>query len=120
MAKASGGGTRRSRAGAGARASGGTRSKARGSASGPSDEAPRREAPGREPPPVSPMQPGFAPECMMCPFGLLLFALRQSRPEAMEHLLKAGHELTLALKAVVDQAADRWEQAEQLQRIPVR
>lgn len=98
-------------------AGGGGRARSPGSRGGARAAAGARPT---EPPPVSPMQPGFAPECMMCPFGLLLFAVRQSRPEAMEHLLKAGQELTLALKAVVDQAADRWQQAETLQRIPVR
>jgi hypothetical protein len=56
----------------------------------------------------------------MCPFGLFFFAMRQTRPEALEHLLRAGHEMFLAFKAVMDQMAERWEQADTLQRITVR
>ena len=74
------------------------------------------------PPPEteSPYRPGFAPECLVCPFGLLFFTIRQTRPEVLEHLLKAGHELFLAVKAVTEQLDQRWEQAESLQRITVR
>lgn len=71
------------------------------------------------PEPASPFVAGMAPECLVCPFGIALFTLRQARPEVVEHLLKAGHEVTLALKALVDGAAERWAQAEQLERIPV-
>jgi hypothetical protein len=56
----------------------------------------------------------------VCPFGLLFFTIRQTRPEVLEHLLKAGHELFLAFKAVADQVDERWQQAESLQRITVR
>lgn len=73
--------------------------------------------PRTEEPAASPFAPGLAPECLMCPFGLFFFA---TRPEVMEHMLKAGHELLLAFKALVEQAAERWERAESLQRIPVR
>lgn len=86
----------------------------------PRKEAPRKEAPAAGPPPVTGFTPGMAPECMMCPFGLFFFTLRSTRPEVMEHLMAAGQELFLAFKAVVDQTADRWEQAQTLQRISVR
>src|SRR6266540_6100122 len=90
--------------------------------------APRRapRPPREEPPPAespftaSPFTPGMAPECLMCPFGLVFFTLRNTRPEAMEHLMKAGQELFLAFKALVDQTAERWEQTSSLQRITVR
>ena len=69
---------------------------------------------------MSRFTPGMAPECMMCPFGLFFFTMRNTRPEVMEHLMTAGQELFLAFKAVVDQTADRWEQTQSLQRITVR
>lgn len=82
---------------------------------------PRAKAPPRtEPPPASPFTPGMAPECLMCPFGLFFFTMRNTRPEVMEHLMTAGQELFLAFKAIVDQTADRWEQTQSLQRITVR
>ena len=71
-------------------------------------------------PPASPFTPGMAPECLMCPFGLFFFTMRNTRPEVMEHLMGAGQELSLAFKALVDQTADRWEQTQSLQRITVR
>lgn len=74
-----------------------------------------RKAP--QPPAFS---PGMAPECLMCPFGLFFFTMRNTRPDVMEHLTAAGQELFLAFKALVDQAAERWEQTGKLQRIPVR
>jgi hypothetical protein len=43
-----------------------------------------------------------APECQVCPFCIGLAALRQARPEAVEHLLKAGAELLLAARALLD------------------
>ena len=56
----------------------------------------------------------------MCPFGLFFFTMRSTRPEVMDHLMTAGQELFLAFKALMDQAAERWEQAGGLQRISVR
>jgi len=47
-----------------------------------------------------------------------LATLRQARPEAMEHLLKAGAELLLALRAVLD-SADGLRGAATLQRIDI-
>ncbi|MFA5889668.1 MAG: DUF5304 family protein [Actinomycetota bacterium] len=60
-----------------------------------------------------------SPDCVLCPFGVVFSTLRQTKPEVMEHLMKAGFELFQAFKAVVDQHAERWEQAERLQRIPI-
>ena len=87
---------------------------------------PRRPPPRKEPPPAaspftaSPFTPGMAPECLMCPFGLFFFTMRNTRPEVMEHLTAAGHELFLAFRALVEQAGDRWDQSQSLQRITVR
>ncbi|MFY9586166.1 MAG: hypothetical protein WAT66_01785 [Actinomycetota bacterium] len=87
----------------------------------PRASAPRSKAPPPpEQPAASPFTPGMAPECLMCPFGLVFFTMRNTRPEVMEHLMTAGQELFLAFKALVDQTADRWEQTQSLQRITVR
>jgi hypothetical protein len=67
----------------------------------------------------SSFQPGFAPECMACPIGLVFYAMKQTKPEVMEHLMKAGFELFQAFRSVMDGYAERWEQAEKLQRIPI-
>jgi uncharacterized protein DUF5304 len=85
---------------------------------------PRQAPPAAEPPPspftASSFTPGMAPDCMMCPFGLFYFTMRNTRPEVMEHLTAAGHELFLAFRALVEQAGERWEQSQSLQRITVR
>jgi len=86
----------------------------------------RRPPPAKEPPPTessftaSAFTPGMAPECLMCPFGLFFFTMRNTRPEVMEHLMTAGNELFLAFRALVEQAGERWDQAQTLQRITVR
>ena len=49
---------------------------------------------------------GTAPECQTCPICTGLAALREARPEAVEHLLKAGAELLLAAKALLDVATE--------------
>jgi hypothetical protein len=46
--------------------------------------------------------PGQALECQTCPLCAGLAALRGARPEAVEHLLKAGAELLLAVRALLD------------------
>jgi hypothetical protein len=48
---------------------------------------------------------GQAPECQTCPICAGLAALRQASPEAVEHLVKAGAELFLAARALLDGAA---------------
>jgi hypothetical protein len=47
---------------------------------------------------------GPAPECRVCPLCAALAALREARPEAVEHLAKAGAELLLAARALLDGA----------------
>jgi hypothetical protein len=44
-----------------------------------------------------------------CPIGLALSAVQPMRPDAVEHLLVAGRELMLAMKAVVDARAEPFE-----------
>jgi hypothetical protein len=85
-------------------------------------QAPRASAPPPEESPftASRFTPGMSPDCMMCPFGLFYFTMRNTRPETMEHLTAAGHELFLAFRSLVEQAGERWDQAQSLQRITVR
>jgi hypothetical protein len=42
-----------------------------------------------------------AAECVACPLCAGLAALRHARPEAVEHLVKAGTELLLAARAML-------------------
>jgi hypothetical protein len=49
---------------------------------------------------------GQAPECQICPVCAGLAALRASRPEAVEHLVKAGAELLLAARALLERPAE--------------
>ena len=45
---------------------------------------------------------GQAPECRFCPLCQAMAALRSARPEAVEHLLKAGTELLLAARSLLE------------------
>lgn len=63
---------------------------------------------------------GVAPECLVCPLCMGVAALRQARPEAMEHLLKAGAELLEAFRALMEApAAGERARPDSLQRIDV-
>ena len=44
-----------------------------------------------------------------CPIGLALTSLQPARPDAVEHLLVAGREFLLAMRAVVDARAEDFE-----------
>jgi hypothetical protein len=48
---------------------------------------------------------GRATECQLCPICAGLAALRSARPEAVEHLVKAGAELLLAARALLEGVA---------------
>ena len=48
---------------------------------------------------------GQAPECQFCPLCQAMAALRSARPEAVEHLVKAGAELLLLHSGDHDHAA---------------
>ncbi|HEX9712107.1 MAG TPA: hypothetical protein VGB52_06060 [Actinomycetota bacterium] len=85
----------------------------------PKAKGPKGAGGGEQAPPVSPFTPGFAPECLACPFGLMFFGLRNTKPEVMDHLMRAGMELFQAAKVFMDAYADRWDQAQTLQRIPI-
>jgi adenine-specific DNA glycosylase len=47
-----------------------------------------------------------APECQLCPLCQAMAALRSARPEAVDHLLKAGAELLLAARALLETPAE--------------
>ena len=49
---------------------------------------------------------GPAPGCQTCPICAGLAAFREARPEAVEHLVKAGAELLLAARALLEGAAE--------------
>lgn len=67
----------------------------------------------------SAFQPGFAPECMACPICLMFYAMKTTKPEMMDHLMKAAFELFQAFQSVMDSYGKRWEQAQTLERIPI-
>jgi hypothetical protein len=52
-----------------------------------------------------------AADCVACPLCAGLAALRQARPEAVEHLVKAGTELLLAVRALLEGPAPDGRQA---------
>lgn len=44
----------------------------------------------------------YAPECYACPIGTVSMAFQRTAPDTTEHLLRAGREVLLALRGVVD------------------
>lgn len=54
---------------------------------------------------------GGGPECTLCPVCVLLQAMTTARPETTTHLLAAGRELTLALKAALEAQAEVYDSA---------
>jgi hypothetical protein len=62
--------------------------------------------------------PGFGggPECTLCPVCVFLQAITSVRPEATQHLLNAGRELTLALTAMLETQAEAYGHASTRQR----
>ena len=74
----------------------------------------RAEAETEEAPSAGPICPvGF------CPVGMALTFGEQVRPEVIEHLLAAGRELLLAMKAVVDARVEGFERASPLERVTI-
>lgn len=54
---------------------------------------------------------GGSPECALCPVCVVLQAVTTAHPQVTGHLLAAGRELTLAVKAVLDEHAHAHEGA---------
>lgn len=68
-------------------------------------------------------QPGAAqaPFCPVgfCPVGMFLTIAGEARPEVVEHLLKAGREMVLAARAVLDARVEPAARSSRLERIEV-
>ena len=62
---------------------------------------------------------GTAPECLVCPVCMGIAALRESRPEAVEHVVKAGAELLAAFRALLLPADGEGHRATGIQRIDI-
>lgn len=63
---------------------------------------------------------GESSECALCPVCVLLQAVTATRPEVTEHLLAAGREITLAVKAALDGHVTAHDRAdERLRRINI-
>jgi hypothetical protein len=58
-------------------------------------------------------------ECLVCPLCIGMAALRQARPEAMEHLLKAGAELLEGVRALLEPSPADQARPGGVQRIDV-
>jgi len=54
-----------------------------------------------------------------CPIGFALSAADQVRPEVVEHLLAAGREMLLAMKAFVDARAEGIARTSPIEKIEV-
>jgi len=44
----------------------------------------------------------YAPECYACPIGTVSMAAQRAAPETSEHLLRAGREILLAVRGLID------------------
>ena len=55
----------------------------------------------------------------LCPVGMFLTVTGEVRPEAIEHLLRAGRELMLAVKSTLDARVEDVGQPATLHRIDV-
>lgn len=59
-------------------------------------------------------------ECLICPLCVVLQALSTARPEVTRHLVAASRELSLALKAILDDHTEAPERPDgQLRRIKI-
>jgi hypothetical protein len=54
-----------------------------------------------------------------CPICLVVTAMGDSRPELTEHLLVAGREMLLALRAVIDARLEGTEPSSRLERLTI-
>lgn len=62
-----------------------------------------------------------APVCpvALCPVGMFLSVTGDVRPEAVDHLLSAGRELMMAVKAIIDARTEGAQEPAKLRRIDV-
>lgn len=67
-----------------------------------------------------------APECYACPIGSVSRALRASHPDTTDHLIRAGRELLLAARGIIDLLSDSLGKLEDrgseatVETIPIR
>jgi hypothetical protein len=54
-----------------------------------------------------------------CPVGMALTLGEQLRPDVIEHLVAAGRELLLAMKAVVDARVEGFDRTSPLERVTI-
>ena len=54
-----------------------------------------------------------------CPVGMALTFAEASRPEVVQHLMAAGQELLLAVKAIIDARAEAAQRGSGLERITI-
>jgi hypothetical protein len=54
-----------------------------------------------------------------CPIGMALTLTDQVRPEVVEHLLAAGREFLLAVKAVIDSRAEGVHRSSPMEKIDI-
>ena len=90
------------------------RPRARKAAADPADAGADAEAaaePATAHPPACPVA--------FCPVGLAMTLTDQVRPEVVEHLMAAGRELLLAMKAVIDARVEGFERSSPLERITI-
>lgn len=66
------------------------------------EQRPRRPKGGDTKTPPAADEPRYAPECYACPIGTVSMAVQRVRPETNEHLFRAGKELVLALRGLLD------------------
>ena len=79
-----------------------------------------RQRPAAEPPPDAAGPSGsLACPVAFCPVSLALTLTEQVRPEVVEHLVAAGRELLLAMKAAIDARVQGFERSSPLERITI-
>jgi hypothetical protein len=72
-------------------------------------------------PPAKPSAGVPPPVCQVafCPICTAVTALREVRPDLMEHLLVAGREMLLAFRAVIDARLEGKDQPARLERLTI-
>jgi hypothetical protein len=82
-----------------------------------------RTRPAAEPAPEPPPETPHVCTVGFCPICLAVAAMQPLKPDVVEHLLNAGREFLLAVKAVVDaradEVADTDERGRRLERIDI-
>ncbi|MDP9341153.1 MAG: hypothetical protein M3Q23_03380 [Actinomycetota bacterium] len=96
----------------------GDRSSRAGDRSEPSGRTGGSRRSGGATPEMPPPRPAVCP-VGFCPVGMALTFAEGVRPEAVEHLMRAGAELLMAVKAVVDARVEGLGRESPLERITI-